>query len=230
MFSIEMTASQLVLRMISEDGSIDNEKLLNADLDSIDWTKIMKAVGNLSQMGITIVDKSRVSSNDVSTIARMRKARVGVDFIVIDFIQIMQSLDPKGKTIDVQLGETSKALKELSKELDIPVIALVQIGRDAEKRANKRPMMSDLRESGNLEQNADFVGALYRPSYYYSMGNDPDYKDAGFTEEYYEMLSEFLIIKNRHGPSSLVIKEKFWGKYSRFDVDGAEEFEEEGVF
>jgi replicative DNA helicase len=227
MFSIEMTASQLAMRMISEDGSIDNAKFLTANLDSIDWNKINMAVGRLSEMGITVVDKGYLTINDISTIARMRKVRFGLDMIGIDYLQLIRSLDGKGKTRDVQLGEISMALKALAKELDVPIIPLVQVGREVEKRANKRPVMSDMRESGNLEQDADFVGCIYRPGYYYEHDTDPDYKEDGFEEEYYKMISELIIAKNRFGPMDCTIMEKFWGQYSRFEEAGGVEKVEE---
>jgi len=146
---------------------------------------------------------------------KIRRKKKPIDLVVVDYLQLMKPNELKrNQTRDTEVGGIAMALKNIAKEFDIPVIALAQLSRKCEERTDKRPILSDLRESGSLEQEADIVIGLYRPSYYYTFEKDSDFKkerDAGeINEEQYNRLSELLILKNRNGQAAINLSQSSW--------------------
>ena len=197
-FSLEMSATQLVERMISSEAMVENERLKTGELSDDDWTKIARAASVLSGCNILIDDSSSISVLEMKGKCRRLK---NLGLIVIDYLQLMQS----GKRSDnrvQEVSEISRSLKIMAKELNVPVICLSQLSRGPESRSDKRPMLSDLRESGAIEQDADVVLFLYRDDYYNK-------------ESEKRNICECIISKNRHGETGLIELE-WLGQYTRF--------------
>ncbi|MFC4161618.1 replicative DNA helicase [Chitinimonas lacunae] len=203
-FSMEMGGAQLVMRMIGSVGRLDQHKIKTGRLEDEDWQKLTYAVGKLSEAQIFIDETAGLTALELRTRARRLARQFGgqLGLIVIDYIQLMQG-SGRDQNRATELGEISRALKSLAKELKVPVIALSQLSRSVEQRPNKRPMMSDLRESGAIEQDADLILFMYRDEYY-----NPDSPDKG--------LAEVIVGKHRNGPTG-VVRMAFLGHYSRFE-------------
>jgi replicative DNA helicase len=202
-FSLEMSKAQLVSRMICSLSGVDSQRLRTGNLEEDHWARISQAIGELSEAFIYIDDSPAVSVMDIRTKARKLKTeQKDLGLIVIDYIQLMQgSKQTDNRTQEI--SEISRGLKTLARELQVPIIALSQLSRGVEARQNKRPMLSDLRESGAIEQDADMVMFLYRHEYY-----EPD-----DTEHRGEC--EVIIAKQRNGPVGTV-KLMFQGATTRF--------------
>ena len=201
-FSLEMSKEQLVKRILSSESEIDSMKLNNANLDSDEWLKLGEASGRLSDIPIYIDDTPALSSSEIRAKCRKAKLEKNVGLIIIDYLQLMESRTNNASR-QQEISEISRSLKILAKELDVPVIALSQLSRATESRADHRPMLSDLRESGSIEQDADIVMFLHREDYY-----DKE------TEK--KNIAEVIIAKNRNGETGTV--EHAWmGKYTKFD-------------
>ena len=200
-FSLEMSKDQLVKRILSSESEIDSMKLNNANLDSDEWLKLGEASGRLSDIPIYIDDTPALSSSEIRAKCRKAKLEKNVGLIIIDYLQLMESRTNNASR-QQEISEISRSLKILAKELDVPVIALSQLSRATESRADHRPMLSDLRESGSIEQDADIVMFLHREDYY-----DKE------TEK--KNIAEVIIAKNRNGETGTV--ELAWmGKYTKF--------------
>ena len=200
-FSLEMSKEQMVNRILCSEAEVDSMKVRTGDLDSEDWIKLGKASGNLAEAPIYIDDTPGLSSAELRAKCRKAKLEKDVGLIIIDYLQLMES---KGRSESRQneISEISRSLKILAKELNVPVIALSQLSRAPESRPDHRPILSDLRESGSIEQDADIVMFLYRDDYY-----NPD------TEK--KNVAEVIIAKNRSGSTGTV--ELAWlGKYTKF--------------
>lgn len=189
--SLEMTNSQLIEKLMAENAGIDSWKLQDASkLGDQDWQSLSIAANNLYESKLYLDDSHRTKASDVAIRARRFKSQnQDLALIVIDYIQIMKAESRAGKNLEV--GETSGILQGLAKELDVPILALSQLSREVEKRDDKRPILSDLRDSGSLEQDASTVMFLYREDYYkpdkFPPNNDPSQ-------------TELIIAKNRFGP------------------------------
>ena len=211
-FSLEMGADQLVMRMLCAEGNIDAQRLRTGSLTSEDWGKLTMAMGSLSDSGIYIDDTPGIRVGDIRAKCRRLKQESGLGMILIDYLQLIQG---NGRTDNRQqeVSEISRSLKELARELKVPVIALSQLSRGVEQRQDKRPMMSDIRESGSIEQDADIVAFLYRDDYYDKESENKN-------------IIEIIIAKQRNGPvgtcSLAFVKEynKFVNLERRFDDDG----------
>ena len=200
-FSLEMSKEQLVKRILSSESEIDSMKLNNANLDSDEWLKLGEASGRLSDIPIYIDDTPALSSSEIRAKCRKAKLEKNVGLIIIDYLQLMESRTNNASR-QQEISEISRSLKILAKELDVPVIALSQLSRATESRADHRPMLSDLRESGSIEQDADIVMFLHREDYY-----DKE------TEK--KNIAEVIIAENRNGETGTV--ELAWvGKYTKF--------------
>ena len=200
-FSLEMSKEQLVNRMLCSEAMMDAQKLRTGQLEDSDWPKLVQAMGPLSEAPIYIDDTPSISPMDIRSKCRKLKMEKGLGLILIDYLQLMSS---NGRTDSRQqeISEISRSLKAIAREMDAPVIALSQLSRACEQRADHRPMLSDLRESGAIEQDADVVAFLYRDEYYF-----PD------TEK--KNMAELIIAKQRNGPTGTV--ELTWmGKYTKF--------------
>jgi replicative DNA helicase len=201
-FSMEMAAHQLVMRMFSSLSQINQGDLKRGNLKDNDWPKLGQSSALLSQSKLFIDDQPALSPNEIMSRCRRLKNRHGLDLIVIDYLQLMQV---KGKVENRanEISEISRNLKAMAKELNVPVIALSQLNRSLEQRPNKRPVMSDLRESGAIEQDADLIIFIYRDEVY-----NPDSQDKG--------KAEIIIGKHRNGSIGKV-NLTFRGQFTRFD-------------
>ena len=200
-FNLEMSREQLVMRLLASESFIDMQKLATGKLSEEEWGKLCMASAALSQTDIRIDDNPSVTVADINAKCR-RLDNLGL--VVIDYLQLMQG-SGYGKGGDNRVtvvGEISRSLKIMAKELNIPVICLSQLSRAVESRTDKRPILSDLRESGAIEQDADSVMFLYRDEYY-----NPDSEDKG--------LAECIVAKNRHGETGTV-KLQWFGPYQTF--------------
>lgn len=192
-FSLEMGADQLVQRMLCSEGLIDSEKLRTGNLNQEDMEKVEAAVTFLSQKNIHIDDSAFIKVNEVKAKCKKLKREEGLDLIVIDYLQLLQG-SRRTDNRQQEVSEISRSLKQMARELDCPVIALSQLSRNVESRQDKRPMMSDLRESGSIEQDADIVAFLYRDDYY----NREEDEDAPATNKDVTTI-EVIVAKHRAG-------------------------------
>jgi replicative DNA helicase len=216
-FSLEMSSVQLVNRLISAEAEIESEKLRKGNLQPHEWQQLHHKIGRLMSAPIFIDDTPALSILELRAKCRRLKAQHDIQLIVIDYLQLMSGDSGSGKTgnREQEIASISRALKNLAKELDVPVIALSQLSRAVETRGgDKRPQLSDLRESGSIEQDADMVMFLYRPEYYGITADEAGNSVAG--------LGEVIIAKNRAG-SLDTIQLKFIGKYTKYcDLDSSD--------
>ena len=200
-FSLEMSKEQLVQRMLCAEAMVDQHKLRTGNLKDEDWEKINNMAAKLASVPIFIDDTPAISIRELRAKARRLQAEYGLGLIVIDYLQLMQA----GKKTDnrqQEIAEISRSLKGLAKEMKVPVLALAQLSRSVEQRQDKKPLLSDLRESGSLEQDADMVMFIYRDEYY-----NPDSEKKG--------IAEIIVAKQRNGPTGIV-ELGFLKEYTRF--------------
>ncbi|WP_297832136.1 replicative DNA helicase [Thermomonas sp.] len=215
-FSMEMSSSQLALRLISSLGRVNATRLRVGDLEDEDWGRVNGAISLLSGARIFIDDTPALSPDVLRAKARRLRREHDLGLIVIDYLQLMQ-VPGNSENRATEISAISRSLKALAKELKVPVLALSQLNRSLESRTDKRPVMADLRESGAIEQDADMIVFIYRDDYYHKE-NSPD-----------KGLAEIIIGKQRNGPTDS-FKLKFFGEYTRFDnlaYDSAGSFEGE---
>jgi replicative DNA helicase len=201
-FSMEMPAEQLALRMISSIGRIDQHKVRTGKLADDDWPRLTHAVGVLSEVKLFIDDTPALTPGDLRARCRRLAREHGIGMVVIDYLQLMQ-VPGTNENRATEISEISRSLKALAKELAVPVIALSQLNRSLEQRSDKRPVMSDLRESGAIEQDADLIMFIYRDEVY-----NEDSPDKG--------VAEIIIGKQRNGPIGSR-KLRFFGEYTTFE-------------
>lgn len=201
-FSLEMGAEQLAMRMLCAEGNIDAQKLRTGSLTTEDWNKLSVAAALLSKRGIYIDDTPGIKINEIRSKCRRLKQEHGLDMILIDYLQLIVGSGKPGENRQQEVSEISRSLKALARELEVPIIALSQLSRGVESRQDKRPMMSDIRESGSIEQDADIVAFLYRDDYY-----NKETEDANTIE--------IIIAKQRNGPVGTV-KLYFKKEYNKF--------------
>lgn len=205
-FSMEMPAAQLATRMLGSVGRLDQHKLRTGRFNDDDWDRFGKAVGVLAETKIHIDETPGLTALELRARTRRLARQYGgkLGLVVIDYLQLMSgSAHATQQNRTAEISEISRSLKSLARELSVPVIALSQLNRSVEQRPNKRPMMSDLRESGAIEQDADLIIFMYRDEYY-----NPDSPDKG--------LAEVIIGKHRNGPTGIV-RLTFMGQFSRFE-------------
>jgi replicative DNA helicase len=203
-FSLEMSKEQLSMRLLSSEARIDSSRVRNGFLTPDDWQRLTDSASILSEAPIFIDDSSNISVTEIRAKARRLKMEKNLGLIIIDYLQLMRS----GSTMDrrdLEIAEISRSLKGLAKELDIPVLALSQLNRMLEQRSDKRPVLSDLRESGALEQDADIVAFIYRDEVYNKEEDNPNKGKA-----------EIIIAKHRNGPVGVAAL-TFLGAYTRFE-------------
>src|SRR5690606_12253957 len=190
-FSLEMSAAQLVQRMVCAEANVDATRLRTGNLEADDWEKLTMAIGSLSEANIFIDDTPGIMVADIRAKCRRLKKEKGLGMILIDYLQLISGRGKAGENRQQEVSEISRTLKQIARELDVPVIALSQLSRGVEQRQDKRPMMSDLRESGSIEQDADIVSFLYRDDYY---DKESEKKN----------IIEIIIAKQRNGPVGTV--------------------------
>ncbi|MBM7645510.1 replicative DNA helicase [Scopulibacillus daqui] len=200
-FSLEMGAQQLVMRMLCAEGNIDAQRLRTGRLEEEDWQKLTMAMGSLSNASIYIDDTPGIRVNDIRAKCRRLQQEKGLGMILIDYLQLIQG-NSRSESRQQEVSEISRTLKAIARELNVPVIALSQLSRGVEARQDKRPMMSDIRESGSIEQDADIVAFLYRDDYYDK-------------ESEKQNIIEIIIAKQRNGPVGTV-ELAFIKEYNKF--------------
>lgn len=188
-FSLEMSKEQLAMRIFSQLTNIDLTKILRGDLEGEDWKRISGAMNRFSARKLRIDDTSGASLIDIRSKLRKMKTEEGLDLVMIDYLQLMEA--GRAENRQQEISKISRGLKAIAKELEVPVIALSQLSRAPEQRADHRPILSDLRESGAIEQDADVVMFLYRDEYY-----NPDSEERG--------TGEVIIAKHRNGPTGSI--------------------------
>ena len=201
-FNLEMSKEQLINRILCMEAMVDNNKVRTGRLEEEDWAKLASVVGPLSDAKIYVDDTPGISIMEIRTRCRKLKMEKNIGLIVIDYIQLIQGSSKKNGSREQEIAEISRSLKILAKELNVPVIAMSQLSRAVEQRPDHRPMLSDLRESGAIEQDADIVMFLYRDDYY---NKDSEEKD----------ISEVIIAKHRSG-STGTVKLLWMGNYTKF--------------
>lgn len=231
-FSLEMSSEQLATRILAEQTNVASDKIRRGEIKKTDFPKFAEASQYLCQLPLYIDDTPALSIGSLRTRARRLKRSHGLDFIVVDYLQLLRGTDTKNSENRVQeISEISRGLKALAKELNIPVLALSQLSRAVETREDKKPQLSDLRESGSIEQDADVVLFIYREQYYHERAEPqrkPDEDDMRFNERYERWMkhaeainniAEVIIAKQRHGPIG-TIPLHFEGQFVRFsDLD-----------
>lgn len=205
-FSLEMSKEQLVTRMLSSEALLDSQRLRTGDLEGEDWERIAHAVHILANAPVYINDTPGVTVSQIRAKCRKLKLEKGLGLILIDYLQLMSGSAGPTNNRQQEISDISRSLKGLARELSVPVVALSQLSRAVEARGDKRPMLSDLRESGAIEQDADVVSFLYRDAYYNPETETPN-------------VAELIIAKQRNGPTGTV--ELAWlSKHTKFaDID-----------
>ena len=203
-FSLEMSKEQLVNRLFSLESHVDAQLLRTGNLSDTDWEKLIEGAGTIGNSRMIIDDTSGISISEMRSKCRKYKLEQGLDLVIIDYLQLMSGSgrQKKMRAVSREISEISRSLKGLARELNVPVIALSQLSRAVEQRTDKRPMLSDLRESGAIEQDADVCMFIYRDDYY-----NPDTEDKN--------IAEIIIAKQRNGPVGTV-RLAWMPQYTRF--------------
>ncbi|HEX7927117.1 MAG TPA: replicative DNA helicase, partial [bacterium] len=204
-FSLEMSKEQMAFRMLCSEAKVDSQKVRKGELDEYEWDKLATAAAKLSPEPplLFIDDTAEATPLAIKAISRRIQAEYGLGMIIVDYLQLMRAAN-RNESREQEIAEISRGLKALAKELDVPVIACAQLNRALEARGNKRPMLSDLRESGSIEQDADIVMFIYRDELY-----NPKTEDAG--------IAEIHIAKHRNGPvTHNPIRLAFVAEYTKF--------------
>ncbi len=186
-FSLEMSKEQLVNRMLAMESNVDSQKLRTGTLTDADWDAVVEGIGIIGNSTLTIDDTPGISISELRSKCRKKKLEDGLDMVIIDYLQLMSGSGKNNDNRQQEISEISRSLKALARELNAPVIALSQLSRACETRTDHRPMLSDLRESGAIEQDADVVMFLYRDDYYNKDTENPN-------------VAEVIIAKQRNGP------------------------------
>lgn len=201
-FSLEMSKEQMVNRILCSEAMVDSNKVRTGKLEDEDWGKLAESIGPLSETGIYVDDTPGISIMEIRAKCRKLKLEKNIGLVVIDYLQLVQGSNKRNSSREQEISEISRSLKILAKELNVPVIALSQLSRAVEQRPDHRPMLSDLRESGAIEQDADIVMFLYRDDYY---NEDSEKKN----------IAEVIIAKHRGGTTGTV--DLGWlGSYTKF--------------
>ena len=212
-FSLEMSKEQLVNRLFSLESHVDAQVLRTGNLKDTDWEKLIEGAGRIGKSRMIIDDTSGISIAEMRSKCRKYKLELGLDLIIIDYLQLMSGSGGRSnESRQQEISEISRSLKGLARELNVPVIALSQLSRAVESRTDKRPMLSDLRESGAIEQDADVCMFIYREDYYI-----PDTEDKG--------IAEIIIAKQRNGPIGTV-RLAWMPQYTRFGNELREQKQE----
>ena len=200
-FSLEMPNDQLAMRLLCSDARVDMQAVRHGSLHDEDWVKLSAALGPLAASNIYMDDTSGITPSQLRSRCRRLKMERGLDMVVVDYLQLM-SADGRVENRQNEVSEISRNLKSIAKELGVPIVALAQLSRAGAQRSDKRPILSDLRDSGAIEQDADVIMFLHREEYY-----DPNTEDKN--------IAEVIVAKQRNGPLGTV-KLAWLGQYTRF--------------
>ena len=209
-FSLEMSAAQLAARILTQITGISTDRVRKQQLSREDFSQFQEALTTLEKVPLLIDDSAALTMPQIASRARRLKRTRNLDLLIIDYLQLISAASRRWDSRVYEVGEISKGLKALAKELDIPVLALSQLSRQVESRERKRPVLSDLRESGSIEQDADVVMFIYREEYYLA-SNKPDESDAKKMEDWTRKMeeasrkAEVIIAKQRHGPTGFAM-------------------------
>lgn len=203
-FSLEMSMEQLALRMLCSIGQIDSQRIRTGRLIETDWPKLTRATGMLTESPIHIDDSAGITVLEMRAKARRLKSEHNIGMVVVDYLQLMQGRARSENRVQ-EISEISRSLKAMAKELDVPVVALSQLNRSLESRPDKRPMLSDLRESGAIEQDADVIVFIYRDEVYNKSEDNPN-----------RGIAEIIVGKQRNGPTGTV-RLTFLAEYTKFE-------------
>ncbi|MGA1792034.1 MAG: replicative DNA helicase, partial [bacterium] len=209
-FSLETAKEQLLLRMLCSQARVNSHHLRTGFLTERDWKKLIKAAGEISEAPIYIDDSASPTVMEIRAKSRRLKKSKGLGLVIVDYMQLIQGR-ARIENRQQEISEISRSLKGLAKELDCPLIALSQLSRAVESRTERRPILSDLRESGAIEQDGDLIAFIYRPEVYH-----PDTEEAG--------IAEIIIGKQRNGPIG-TLKLAFLKEYTRFENLSREDFQ-----
>ncbi len=212
-FSLEMSKEQLSMRMLCAEARVDSSRLRSGFFSREDWDALTEAAGVLSESPIYIDDSPDITAIEIRAKCRRLKMEKGLGLVIIDYLQLMKGR-ASAERRDLEISEMSRSLKALAKELNVPVVALSQLNRKLEERADKRPMLSDLRESGSIEQDADVVAFIYRDEVYHKDENNPNRGKA-----------EVILGKQRNGPIGIAHM-VYLGMYTRFENPAPESMTE----
>lgn len=201
-FSLEMAASQLVQRLLCAEANVDAGRMRTGKLEADDWEKLTMAISTLSEANFYIDDSPTITVSEIRAKCRRLKKEKGLGLVLIDYLQLIQGRSKNSENRQQEVSEISRTLKAIARELEVPVIALSQLSRSVEQRQDKRPLLSDLRESGSIEQDADIVAFLYRDDYY---NQDSEKKN----------IIEIIVAKQRNGPVGTV-ELVFLKNYNKF--------------
>jgi replicative DNA helicase len=239
-FSLEMSAEQLATRILAEQAEIASHKIRQGELGNDEFERLVVAAQDLHRLPLFIDDTPALTISAVRTRARRLKRQHGLGLIVIDYLQLLRGSSSQSENRVQEVSEITRGLKALAKELDVPVIALSQLSRAVESREDKRPQLSDLRESGSIEQDADVVMFVFREQYYLERaepGKRPDESDEKFNDRHAKWqqrceevwnTAEVIIAKQRHGPVGTV-RLSFRGEYTKFgNLANADHYEDPG--
>lgn len=203
-FSLEMSNEQLAARMLSSESNVENNKIKTGKLTATEWQHLEGGIQSLAMLNISFDDSSSVTVHDIRAKCRKLAQEGNLDFVIIDYLQLIDKGDDRSGNRQEEVAKISRSLKQMARELKVPILALSQLSREVEKRESKRPVLSDLRESGSIEQDADIVMFLYRGDYYVL---DPEQKTGDV---------ELSIAKNRQGMAGIRLSYRFDTEYSRF--------------
>jgi replicative DNA helicase len=216
-FSLEMSDEQIVTRIVAEQAGVPSERIRRGELTSPEFDRVATVVGTLRGIPLFIDPTPALSIGALRTRARRQQRKHGLDLIIVDYLQMVEATNRKDGRVH-EVSEISRGLKALAKELNVPVLALSQLSRAVEQRSNKRPLLSDLRDSGTIEQDADVVMFIYREEYYLERGSEADRARlvdvAG--------RAELLIAKHRNGPTG-VVHLHFDGAMTKFADPGSDD-------
>jgi replicative DNA helicase len=227
-FSLEMSAEQLAHRIMAEESGVSSDRIRRGDVKQDEFASIVEAAQRMSNVQFFIDDTPAITVPALRTRARRLKRQFGLDMIIVDYLQLMRSANPKGSENRVQeISEITRGLKAVAKELEVPVLALSQLSRAVENREDKRPQLADLRESGSIEQDADVVMFVYREQYYHERA-EPKQRTDESTDSFMKRMEDWkargervhniadvIIAKQRHGPVG-TIELQFEGTLTRF--------------
>jgi replicative DNA helicase len=216
-FSLEMAKEQVVQRMLCTEARVDSHKLRTGKLGSRDWPELTRAAGRLSEMPVYIDDTPAITTLEIRAKARRLRTEGQLGLIIVDYLQLIRGRG-RVESRQQEISEISRGLKALAKEVNVPVMALSQLSRAVEARTPPRPQLSDLRESGAIEQDADVVAFLYRKGFYEAQERARKTEVAGLGEELAEedRTTEVLVSKQRNGPTGSVLL-TFLREYTRFE-------------
>ena len=212
-FSLEMSSEQLALRLLSSEAEVDSHLLRLGLLGETATNRVMGAIGALSDLAVYLDDSPAQTVMEMRSKLRRLHTNRGVDLVVIDYLQLISGRADRGENRVQELSEITRQLKAIARDLNVPVIALSQLSRAIEQRPDHHPQLSDLRESGSIEQDADVVGFIHREDKYYT---EEQWEQRNPTDPYPENLVQLIIAKNRHGPTRTVHL-YFRGNFSRFE-------------